>query len=556
MREYNEESPLLNDALRSQASKDLEASTVEINASPLPSEDGQVSETPTSPPNDSKPDRRTYIVLGMLMLSVFVSSLDNSLVIVTSGTIASEFDSLRNADLLLTSYLVAVSATQPIYGKLSDIYGRKTVLLVAYTIFTVGCAICGLGMTMWQVVAGRIIAGFGGGGMIALVLVLIADLLPVRQVATWRAYFNVFSATGRCVGGPVGGVLADTIGWRWSFLIQCPIVAVVATLVVWQLPTPPSDESPDHVSKSKAKKFSRIDIPGSILLFCTIASLLLVLELGGKKLPMGSPIVIGLICATVALAVSFVLVEAYTKREPVFPLRLAVNRDIATAYGAAGLQLAAEFGVTSTVPLYFQVTQNAKAAVAGARLLPGLVAYAFGGLLAGGLIAKTGRYKWLGIAGPTISCIGFMLLFTQWRGHTNNLGAFYIVPGDFGSGISQSTAFIALSAAIDKADTAVAMTGYSVCQQLGVTIGASTTAAILQRRLATLLEKQLGKGLETSLVIKRVVSDIGYIKSLTGVIKSTVVNAYVGGLSYTYLYSFSLAACALIAAIFVKERKL
>lgn len=124
-------------------------------------------------------------------------------------------------------------------------------------------------------------------------------------------------------------------------------MVIVATLVVWQLPTPPSDDSPQLSKPSRSKKFSRIDIPGSILLFCTIASLLLVLDLGGKKLPMDSPIVIGLICATVALAISFVLVEAYTIREPVFPLRLAVSRDIATAYGAAGLQLAAEFGVWS-----------------------------------------------------------------------------------------------------------------------------------------------------------------------------------------------------------------
>ncbi|KAL9597895.1 MAG: hypothetical protein Q9219_004848 [cf. Caloplaca sp. 3 TL-2023] len=218
------------------------------------------------------------------------------------------------------------------------------------------------------------------------------------------------------------------------------------------------------------------------------------LDLGGKKLPLGSPIMIGLICATVGLAVLFVLVEGYWAQEPVFPLRLAVNRDVASAYSTAAFQLAAEFGVTSTVPLYFQITQNAKTAVAGARLLPGLVAFAVGGLLAGGLIARSGRYKLLGLAGPFISCLGFTLLLVRWRGNTSTFESFFIVPGDFGSGISQSTAFIALSAAIDKEDVAVAMTGYSVCQQVGLAVGMSTTAAILQGRMRVLLEKVLGKG--------------------------------------------------------------
>ncbi|KAL8827654.1 MAG: hypothetical protein Q9170_006930, partial [Blastenia crenularia] len=318
-------------------------------------------------------------------------------------------------------------------------------------------------------------------------------------------------------------LLPLTISTR-TFLIQCPMIGLVASLIAWKLPTT-TPNPPSSPTKSSAKKSSRIDISGSILLFCTIASLLLVLDLGGKKLSLDSPLLIGLICATISLAIFFVLVEGYWAREPVFPLRLAVNRDVATAYGTAALQLAAEFGVsiqpsstnennqplisrkqvTSTVPLYFQVTQNAKTSIAGARLLPGLVAYAVGGISAGLLISKTGRYKLLNLFGPLISAAGFLLLFLFWRGHTDNLSALLIIPGDFGSGISQSTAFIALSAAVEKADTAVAMTGYSVCQQLGVTVGMSTTAAILQGRLRKLLDAQLGGGKGTRKVVERVI---------------------------------------------------
>lgn len=124
------------------------------------------------------------------------------------------------------------------------------------------------------------------------------------------------------------------------------MVILVAALVAWKLPTPNSSLPADGSAKPRAMKISRIDICGSLLIFCTIAALLLVLDLGGKKLPFHSPILIGLICATLGFAMFFVLVEGYWAREPVFPLRLAVDRDVATAYGIAALQLAAEFGVS------------------------------------------------------------------------------------------------------------------------------------------------------------------------------------------------------------------
>ncbi|KAI4089855.1 MAG: hypothetical protein LQ344_005114 [Seirophora lacunosa] len=428
----DEESPLLRDATRQRDNTHLEDDQARNDYSSITSKHGLDSQPNGDPSEDAGPDRRVYVVLGMLML---IWEIERHL-----------------------------------------------------------WAQGGFGATLWQVVAGRVVAGFGGGGMVALVLVLIADLVPIRQAGTWRSYFNIFSAMGRCVGGPVGGFLADTIGWRWSFLGQCPLIMLVAALVAWKLPKSTNRPPPDPSKGSHAAKFSRIDIPGSVLIFCTIASLLLVLDLGGKKLSLDSPILIGLICATLAFAVFFVLVEGYWAKEPVFPLRLALDRDVATAYAGAALQLAAEFGVSSTVPLYFQITQDAKAASAGARLLPGLIAYAVGGVMAGTIISRSGRYKLLGLAGPLISCCGFLLLFLRWKGHTNLIESFFIVPGDFGSGITQTTAFIALSAGIQKADTAVAMSGYSVCQQLGLAIGMSTTAAILQSRVRAVLGSKLGEG--------------------------------------------------------------
>lgn len=146
---------------------------------------------------------------------MFVANADTSLVLATYGEISSEFKSLENASWLLTGYMLSMCASQPLYGKLSNIYGRKALLLVAYTLFAIGCLICGMAKSMPLVIAGRLISGAGGSGMSSVVSFLIADLVPMRDVATYRSYVNIVQTIGRSCGGPIGGWLAEQMGWRW-----------------------------------------------------------------------------------------------------------------------------------------------------------------------------------------------------------------------------------------------------------------------------------------------------------------------------------------------------
>lgn len=136
----------------------------------------------------------------------------------THPVIASEFNALDDSSWLLTSFAIAASATLPLYGKLSDIYGRKTLLIVAYALFAIGLVLVGVGKSMSHLILGRIISGAGTSGMTTLVSILITDLVPLREVASWRSYVNIVATTGRSIGGPLGGWLADTVGWRWYVL--------------------------------------------------------------------------------------------------------------------------------------------------------------------------------------------------------------------------------------------------------------------------------------------------------------------------------------------------
>ncbi len=139
-------------------------------------------------------------------------------ILATNTAISSSFSRLQSASWLTTSYVMATCAAQPIVGKLSDIFRRKNVLLVSYALFAIGSGLCGMGQSMLHVIAGRSIAGLGGAGMTVIVAILITDIVPLIEVASWRSYVNIVATTGRMVGGPLGSWLADLIGWRWSFL--------------------------------------------------------------------------------------------------------------------------------------------------------------------------------------------------------------------------------------------------------------------------------------------------------------------------------------------------
>jgi MFS family permease len=216
---------------------------------------------------------------------------------------------------------------QPIYGKMSDIYGRKSLLLVAYVLFATGCAIVGVAQSMNNVILGRVISGLGASGMTALVSILITDLVPLRDVATWRSYVNIAATTGRSIGGPLGGFLADTVGWRWSMMGQSPAAAIAIVLIATVLPSHTRSTS-DAIGTTKQNKLARIDFLGALFTTLTILLFLLPLQIGGDRLPWSHPAILGLLGGACVSAALFVVVEGKLAREPVIPLILFRNKDV------------------------------------------------------------------------------------------------------------------------------------------------------------------------------------------------------------------------------------
>jgi MFS family permease len=210
------------------------------------------------------------------------------------------------------------------------------------------------------------------------------DLVPLRDVAYWQAFLNVAATIGRSLGGPVGGWLADTIGWRWSFFGQTPFF-LIAILLGWIF-LPGRQHRVER--RDELKALSRVDFLGTFLLAALILTFLLPLEIGGVKVPWTHPLIFSLLGTSVVLVVLFGITEEYWAKDPIFPLLLLKHKDVVLSYLIMGLQVAAQLGLMFSVPLYFQVTERASNTVAGAHLFPAVAGNAVGGIMSGVLIKK------------------------------------------------------------------------------------------------------------------------------------------------------------------------
>lgn len=166
---------------------------------------------------------RMKYIFPAIAIGVFLSAADQTIIVSSSGKIGSELDSLSLVSWIATAYFLTLTSFQPLYGKLSDIFGRKPCLLFGYMVFGLGCLFCGLAQNMNQLIAARAFSGIGGGGMTTVVSILLSDTVPLRERGKWQGYVNIIYATGASTGAPLGGILADSIGWRWAFLLQAPL---------------------------------------------------------------------------------------------------------------------------------------------------------------------------------------------------------------------------------------------------------------------------------------------------------------------------------------------
>ncbi|KIY00416.1 uncharacterized protein Z520_04101 [Fonsecaea multimorphosa CBS 102226] len=487
-------------------------------------------------------------IMGATWIGVFFAALDTTIVATLTAPISSSFDSLSLLSWLATGYLIANSACQPLSGKLTDIFSRRWGLIFSNVFFGAGTLLCGLAPSAGAIIAGRIVAGVGGGGLTCIATYITSDLVPLRRRGLWQGYGNLVYGLGMGLGGVFGGVLSDKLSWRWAFLLQVPFIAVSGVMVVFLVDIP--------VNPSTRPALSRIDFLGSGFLVASLVLLLLGLNTGGNQLPWSHPLIIAALVLSVLTLLTFMYLESQPRwvPEPVLPVMLiARTRTVLAACLANWFGTMAAFLAIYYVPLYLQI-RGLSATAAGLRVVPLAAATSLGSLASGFLMRATGRYyaQMVGVmvvfvAGQALIC-SFQLDTPSWMTFV------FPAPLGFAYGGMLTVTLVGMISSVDHAHQAVITAASYAFRSTGSTIGITIAGAVFQNILTKELRADFGSLPGSEGVIRRIRDSLDAINHLPpGWDKPTVLSIYMDALRGAFLSGLGLAILAAIAGLGMKE---
>lgn len=413
---------------------------------------------------------RVRAVFVGLMLALLLASLDQTIVATALPTIVDDLGGLEHISWVTTAYLLAATASTPLYGKLGDLYGRKRVFQTAIAIFLVGSALCGLSQSMLELILFRALQGLGGGGLIVGAQAIIGDVVSPRERGRYQGIFGAVFGVSSVAGPLLGGFFVEHLSWRWIFYVNLPIGAVALAVIAAVLPA------------SAARRAHAIDWLGTALMASGVSCLILFLSLGGSTQPWGSPQSIALATGGVVLTLLFVLAERRAA-EPILPLRLFSNRVFAVASAIGFVVGFGLFGAVTFLPLFLQVVNGASATGSGLELVPLMVGVLTTSIASGQVIARTGRYKPFPIVGTAIAAAGFALLATMDASTTTALRSLYMLVLGLGLGMTMQVLVLAVQNAVDYADLGVATSGATFFRSIGGSFGVAIFGTIFSNRL-------------------------------------------------------------------------
>ena len=415
--------------------------------------------------------RQTLVIFIGLQLGQVMSSIDGTIVATALPTIADDIGGFSRSTWVVSGYALAMVASMPLYGKLGDLYGRRRVLLVAIGVFLVGSMACGVAQTMDQLLVARFLQGLGGGGLGAVAMATVADIVPARQLGRWLGYQGVIFAVASAIGPLVGGLFVEHLSWRWAFLVNLPIGLVAATIVATRLRIP----------------YRRIphalDLAGAALLTSGLALFVLLATLGGHEIPWRSPRAVALIALVVLLGGLFVRRERRAT-EPVLPLSLFRNAVVRASAGinfTSGLLL---WCGIFFVPQFVQQVREISATRSGLVLMPLMFGAAFGTLVTGRLVARSGRYRAWPITGGVLMTVAMLLLASLDRSSSLLFVALSALLLGIGAGCSMQPSLLAAQNGVSPRHLGIATSTALLFRTLGNTVGIAIFGGVLNSGLA------------------------------------------------------------------------
>jgi len=491
-------------------------------------------------PQTSVSKRQLYLVFAGLMLALTLASLDQNIVSTALPRIVSDLGGLAHLSWVVTAFMVTSTISTPLYGKLSDMYGRKRLYFVAIIIFLLGSVLCGMAQTMAQLIFFRALQGLGAGGLVTLAQTTVGDLIVPRERGRYQGLFGAVFAACSVAGPLLGGIITDALSWRWIFYVNLPVGAAALFLIAIGLR--------HHVRAVT----HRIDYEGAAFLTTGTVCLLLFLSWGGTIYPWLSPIILGLAAGA---SVFYGLLYRQERRalEPILPPRLFTNRVFVVAISVIGLNAMALFGSLVFLPLYFQLILGASPSRAGLMLAPMMAGVIIASVTAGRLISAFGRYKIFPIIGLMISTCSFLTL--AWSALTAKptwLVETALVFLGAGLGLVMPNLTVAIQNSVERTELGSATSVSSFVRSLGGALGVAVAGTVVWTRLRQFLPESLMKATGNHLL------DLG-VQQLAKIPPdqhAILMNAYRHAIATTFLTGAATAALAFSIVLFLPERPL
>lgn len=418
---------------------------------------------------EAKKDRTKWILLGLL-LGILMSAMDNTIVTTAMGTIVSELGGMEQFVWVTSAYMVAVMAGTPIFGKLSDMYGRKRFFIFGTVTFLLGSVLCGMATSIVQLSTFRVIQGIGGGALMPIAFTIIYDIFPVEKRGRMTGLMGAVFGTSSIFGPLLGAFITDSLGWNWVFYINVPIGLLSLLLIAF------------FYKESMIRASQKIDWGGAFTLVGAVVCLMFALELGGEKFAWSSAVIIGLFTGFIVLFAIFLLVERKAS-EPIISFDMFRNRLYATSSLLALLYGSVFIIATVYIPIYVQGVYGGTATNSGLILMPMMIGSVVGSML-GGMLTSRMSYRAIMSISVVFFIAGIFALSTLQGDSARSLLTMYSIVAGFGVGFSFSVLGMAAVHPFDMKRRGAATSTNSFLRSLGMTLGI-TIFGIVQRNLMT-----------------------------------------------------------------------
>jgi EmrB/QacA subfamily drug resistance transporter len=502
--------------------------------------------------------KEIMFVLSGLMVGMLLAALDQTIVSTALKSIVEDFDGLTHYTWVVTAYLLTSTASTPLYGKISDLYGRRPVFQFAIITFLIGSFAAGAATSMTQLIAFRAIQGLGAGGLMSLTFVIIGDIISPRERGKYQGYFGGVWGLSSVAGPLLGGYFSDhaqilgVTGWRWIFYINLPfgIAALIITSMSLHIP--------------KVKREHSIDYLGALLLVSGVSALLLGISVYGPQDGWQSSKTLLTLASALALILLFIFQESRAK-EPILPLTLFKNHTFSVTSVMAFIIGAGMFGAIIMLPLYLQIVKGDSATSAGLKLIPFMIGIVAMSIVSGKMITKHGHYKRFPIIGLALMTVGLAMLSTLTESTPFWQLSIYSILIGAGLGFSMQTIVIALQNSVDFRDLGVATSANTFFRSIGATMGVALFGTVYASRLAHNLPIEIEKlrASNPAALVGATPEKFAALKENTAVLKTFtpelqvgIINAFVNSFHLVFLAAVPVTVIGFFVAFALRETPL